>query len=136
VAKQLKPLRFRVLQASCAESGSWKPEKRARYRVAPSRTTFSVKGEAPASARPERDLASSRISLALPSSSVAPSWMTQAETVAGRVTIGSRRGRGWGWGCGGSTEATIVISGSRVSIFGAGADGDAKVAEPWTGAYA
>lgn len=30
VAKQLKPLRFRAEQASCAASCSWKPEKRAR----------------------------------------------------------------------------------------------------------
>src|SRR5829696_7688324 len=42
VAKQEKPLRLRVRQASCASSDSSNPEKRARYSVVPLRTTFSV----------------------------------------------------------------------------------------------
>ena len=68
-----------------APSASSKPEKRARYRVAPSRTTFSVKGEALARMRRERLRASSSISFALSSSSMAPSWITQRPTGAGEA---------------------------------------------------
>jgi hypothetical protein len=65
VAKQANPLRFKTLQACCASSASWKPEKRARYRVAPSRVTFSVNAEARDNARPDLGVVEDHFGLAL-----------------------------------------------------------------------
>lgn len=74
-------MRLSARQASCAASASEKPEKRARNNVVPPWVTFSVKGAALPSAPPLRWRASASIDFALPSSSMAPSWITQGVTV-------------------------------------------------------